>query len=158
MILKKSLCVSAVFAGLWGAAATQATARPQDVETPRSCDAAFAALFTPERPLVGRYEVCTDARPLADVAPTDYVVETADPRDAFGDAGSYDRARLAQLYGTRRVRVARGWTEAGDRFESIILISPYPDATLTTLEPGTLVIRWICDRDGGQCKMLNAAR
>jgi len=38
--------------------------------------------------------------------------------------------------------VARGWIEYGNRFESVTLLSPYPDATLTRLLPGTMVIRW----------------
>jgi hypothetical protein len=41
------------------------------------------------------------------------------------------------------VQVARGWTRAGDRFESITRLSPYPDASLTRLLPGTLEIRFI---------------
>ena len=65
------------------------------------------------------------------------------PVDAFGAAGPYDRAALSRLYGGRRVIVARGWTEHGNRFESITLISPHPDATLTGLMPGTLVIRHV---------------
>ena len=32
--------------------------------------------------------------------------------------------------------------KTGDRFESITLVSPYPDATLTRLNPGTLIIRF----------------
>jgi hypothetical protein len=41
------------------------------------------------------------------------------------------------------VRVVRGWRQQGDRFESVTLISPYPDAALRRLLPGTMVIRWI---------------
>jgi hypothetical protein len=44
------------------------------------------------------------------------------------------------------MRVARGWAERGDRFESVTLLSPYPDRTLTRLEPGTLVIRLTLER------------
>ena len=68
--------------------------------------------------------------------------ENIDPLDAFGTAGAYDRSVLARLYGGARARVARGWMQEGDRFESIILISPFPDATLTHLLPGTMVIRF----------------
>jgi len=35
---------------------------------------------------------------------------------------------------------------AGGRFESITRLSPYPDASLTRLLPGTLEIRWTLDR------------
>jgi hypothetical protein len=125
---------------------------------PPVCDPAFAALFTPLHPVLGRYEVCTDPLPLADIAPADWTIEALEPGEAFGGAGSYDRAALAKLYSGRRPRVARGWTETADRFEAMTLISPYPNATVTTLEPGTLIIRWICDHGGAECKMLNAGR
>ncbi len=115
-------------------------------------------LFTPRRPVLGRYEVCTDPRPLSALAQADWVIESLEPADAFGGAGSYDHPTLARLYGGRRARVARSWTETADRFEAITLISPYPNTTLTTLEQGTLVIRWICDHGGGECKMLNSGR
>jgi hypothetical protein len=123
---------------------------------PASCDPALAAQFTPRRPLLGRYELCTNPRPLEDVAPAGWAVLALDPVDAFGAAGSYDRTALAHLYGGARARVARGWTETADRFESLTFISPHPNAALTALEPGTLIIRWICDRGQAQCKMPNA--
>lgn len=120
-----------------------------------TCDAALAALFTPARPEAGRYEVCTTPTTLdsviADVtadgiqlAPT----EMLNPFEAFGGAGAYNRAALARLYGGRRVRVARGWAQRGDRFESVTLLSPYPDSTLSTLQPGTMVIRLTLVRRG----------
>ena len=73
-------------------------------------------------------------------------IETVPPLDAFGAAGTYDRAALSRLFGGRRTTVARGWTEQGERFESITLISPHPDATLRRLVPGTLVIRHVIIR------------
>jgi hypothetical protein len=84
---------------------------------PVSCDPVLAAMFTPVRPHVGRYEVCTASEPLGEAS------DALEALDAFGAAGTYDRARLARLYGTR--------------------ISPYPDATLSRLLPGTLEIRFI---------------
>jgi len=110
-----------------------------------SCDPALTVLFTPPRPGLGRYEVCTTTDPLVEVAaggPHYGPTELLEPVDAFGTAGSYDRAALARLYGGTRVRVARGWMEYVDRFESVTLLSPYPDAALTRLLPGTMVIRW----------------
>jgi hypothetical protein len=115
-----------------------------------ACDPTLAALFTPLRPSLGAYEVCTTTDSLEDVvmaasgarfAPSELV----DPLDAFGAAGRYSRAALAQLYKGKRVRVARGWTKHADRFESMTLLSPHPDATLTRLLPGTMVIRWISE-------------
>jgi hypothetical protein len=161
MILKKRPRVCAAVAGLGAAAVlgcTNGSAAPSQAVASTACDPAFARLFTPSRPVLGRYEVCTDARPLAEVAPSDWIVESLEAADAFGGAGTYDHAALARLYVGRRPRVARGWTEDADRFEAVTLISPYPNATVTTLEPGTLIIRWICDHGGGECKMLNAGR
>ena len=103
-----------------------------------SCDPALTALFTPLHPELGRYEVCTTAAPL------DGDAEALEALDAFGAAGSYDRAKLARLYEGLRVRVTRSWTTTPDGgFESITRLSPYPDATLTRLLPGTMEIRWM---------------
>lgn len=63
------------------------------------------------------------------------------PLDAFGQTGQYDRWAVLRLYGARRARVARGPRARDGRvMESWTLISPYPDATLQRLEPGTLLI------------------
>ena len=134
-----------------------------------ACDPALTRLFTPPHPQLGRYEVCTtpdaieqvvaDGRPRGphDDSPGDGVhyapVETLVASEAFGAAGPYDRSALARLYGGGRAKVARGWRQAGDRFESVTLISPYPDVTLTRLVPGTMVIRWSCEMQNAQCKM-----
>ena len=106
-----------------------------------SCDPALVSLFTPAHPRLGRYEVCASDAPLQPVNGGD--IEAVEALDAFGTAGSYDRSKLARLYGGTRVRVARGWTRAGDTVESITRLSPYPDPTLTHLLPGTLEIRFI---------------
>ena len=109
------------------------------------CDPAYLRLFTPTRPTLGRYEVCV----LEDSKPEGYKYadpERVEPLDAFGTAGAYNRATLVQLFGGRRVTVVRGWRESPGRFESVTLLSPYPNPVLTHLEPGTLMIRWIIDR------------
>jgi hypothetical protein len=113
-----------------------------------TCDAALTALFTPARADLGRYEVCVTPSPIDVVAAETAggrvhlaAIETLNPFDAFGAAGPYDRAALARLYGGRQVRIARGWTERGDQFESVTLVSPHPDRTLSRLEPGTMAIR-----------------
>jgi hypothetical protein len=63
------------------------------------------------------------------------------PSDAFGQTGSYDRWKMAKLYGSRRAMVARGPRSEGVRpTEAWTLVSPYPDASLERLEPGTLLI------------------
>jgi hypothetical protein len=61
--------------------------------------------------------------------------------DAFGQTGSYDRSRLARVYGARRPVVARGPRGAAGRpVEGWTLISPYPSRDLARLEPGTMLI------------------
>src|SRR5579871_3231428 len=65
----------------------------QAVMAPPACDAALAARFTPARPVLGRYEVCTVPAPLDTVlggarAAGQHVaaVDALDPLDAFGTA------------------------------------------------------------------------
>ena len=118
-----------------------------------TCDPALAALFTPARPEVGRYEVCTTADPLAATVEQSAAegvhfvdVQTLEAFEAFGAAGPYNRTALARLYGGTRVRVARGWAQRDDRFESVTLLSPYPNPSLRRLYPGTMAIRWTLDR------------
>ena len=106
------------------------------------CDAELAVLWTPRHPQLGRYEVCTTSRSLAEVADPSWMVETVAPLDAFGGAGSFNKAAVARLYGGRRPTVAHGWLAENGRFVSITLVSPYPDRALRALEPGTLIIRY----------------
>jgi hypothetical protein len=129
---------------VWAAAGVAAGAQAPS-RSLVSCDATLTSLFTPRHPRLGRFEVCTDPRPLAEVVPAGWAVETLDALDAFGAARLYDRAGLARLYGGVRARVAHGWTRTADRFESLTFISPYPNTPMTLLEPGTLMIRWTCD-------------
>ena len=112
------------------------------------CDPSLAALFTPARPELGRYEVCTTAQSIEEAiqdgaGDRSAEIENLEALDAFGAAGPYNRAVLSRLYGGTRVRVVRRWQRLDDRFVSETLLSPYPDATLTHLNPGTMVIRWI---------------
>jgi hypothetical protein len=104
------------------------------------CDAALTALFTPLRPELGRYEVCTTDGPLAGEA------ESLEALDAFGAAGPYDRAALQRLYGGTRVRVQRSWRATPGEFVSLTRLSPYPDPSLTRLLPGTMEIRFTMRR------------
>jgi hypothetical protein len=121
---------------------------PALLTTPLACDPLLTALFTPARPNMGHYQICTTAEPVEVLAaqradgPHYGPSELVEPLDAFGAAGTYDRAALARLYAGKRVRVARGWVEYPDRFESVTLLSPYPDATLSRLLPGTMVVTW----------------
>jgi hypothetical protein len=155
MILKKGSGVFFVaIASFWLHGSAVALPAQKDARPliGRICDPALTTLFTPREPLLGRYEVCTDSRPLAGLA-SDWKVESLESVDAFGTAGSVDRAALARLYGGTRAQVARGWTLTADRFETVTLVSPYPNARLTRLEPGTLIIRWVCDRGDAACRI-----
>jgi hypothetical protein len=63
------------------------------------------------------------------------------PADAFGRSGRFDRAKLARLYGGRRVTTVRGPRAVDGRVaESWLLVSPYPDPSLQRLEAGTLIL------------------
>lgn len=113
--------------------------------------AALTRLFTPLSVPPGTYTVSTTARPIAAVAaalkacdpvpmPGAWTLTTPEALDAFGQAGVYDRSRLAQLFGGRRPTVARGTLVGDGTREAYTLISPYPDAALSRLESGTMVI------------------
>ncbi len=133
-------CLLVLLSGGW--------AQPQPPEShlvlpERSCDARLTALFTPARPQLGRYEVCSTPEPLASIVPAGWLVERVPPLDGLGAAGSYDRWAVRRLYGGRPAAVARGWIEENGVFEAITLISPHPDATVTQLMEGTMVIRHI---------------
>jgi hypothetical protein len=106
-----------------------------------SCDPALVALFTPQHPHLGRYEVCATSEPIRPL--NGGPIEALEALEAFGAAGSNDRSALSRLYGGTRVQVARGWEQDGNRFVSITRLSPYPDRSLTHLLPGTLEIRFI---------------
>ena len=118
----------------------------------QACDPMLASLFTPPRPEMGHYDVCTRSDSLETVMAEGRTagmqfgeVDAVEPLDGFGSAGAYNRFALVKLYGGMRVRVTRGWRHAGDRFDSVTLLSPHPDATLTHLEPGTMVITFTLD-------------
>jgi hypothetical protein len=75
------------------------------------------------------------------LAPGSWIAHPENPLDAFGNGGTYDRWRLARLFGSRRPAVARGPRgRNGIVEESWTLIAPYPSADLNRLEPGTLLI------------------
>jgi hypothetical protein len=103
----------------------------------------LTALLTPRHPQLGRYEVCSAARPIGEILPASWTVESLGALEAFGLAAPYNRSDLARLYGGRRVSVARGFAQSADRFESLELVSPYPDPTFSHLVQGTLIIRHV---------------
>ena len=119
----------------------------------QACDPALTVLFAPPRPEIGHYEVCTSSGAfdavMADGRRNGIQfggVEALEPLDAFGSAGTYNRFALTRLYGGMRVRVVHGWRQTADRFESVTLLSPHPDAALTHLKPGTMIITFTLSR------------
>ncbi len=129
----------------------------QNLEPPGTPAPALARLFTPLQAPAGTYivTVLTEgieaALPMVKTAlapeasagnpPGSWQVQSLDPLEAFGTAGVYDRSKVARLYTGRRVSVVRGPVERGGKVvAAVTLISPYPDATLSRLEKGTIVI------------------
>ncbi len=129
----------------------------QDVQPPGTPAPSLARLFTPRQAPDGAYTVTVltegiDAalasvkRALAPDAvagdpPGSWQVQSLDPLEAFGNAGTYDRSKVARLYAGRRVSVVRGPVERNGRVvAAVTLFSPYPDAALSRLENGTMVI------------------
>jgi hypothetical protein len=118
---------------------------------------ALARLFTPRQAPEGVYGVTVldggidealrtvknalapDAKPGQPAG--SWQVQHLDPLEAFGTTGIYDRSKVARLYVGRRASVVRGPVEHGGKVvAAVTLISPYPDATLSRLEAGTMVI------------------
>lgn len=112
----------------------------------------YRALFSP-RLHRDAYRTYVAAEPLADVLrqlssdtailrpPGSWSPKWLGPLDAFGDSGSYDRSKLARLFGSRRVQVARGpRTRADGGLDAWTLVSPHPDPAFGRIEAGTLLI------------------
>lgn len=96
-------------------------------------------IYVSEAPLDVRVEALRAADPAH--APGEWEVEQADVLGVLGPtAGIADRARLARLFGGRRLRVARGAIRNGARLVAYTILSPYPDPTLSGTDGGTLVI------------------
>ena len=136
----------------------QATpARPTPVILPGRSAPALAKLFTPRTAPAGSYAASVLELPLdratalvrqrlgQESAPAGAdgawrAVRTA-PLDAFGATAPYNKSQLAQLYVALPANVVRApVAQDGTVIGSVTLISPYPDPTLSRLEPGTLVI------------------
>jgi hypothetical protein len=113
------------------------------------CAAALAFTFGPPLtpPLThGSPEVCQSALPLAAVIPPGWPIDVPIAADAFAAVDPRVKRLIALLYGGQRPRVARGWIAREHELESLTLVSPHPDRSLTCLAPGTLLIRIVTDR------------
>ena len=135
------LALSATVAG--GAGAPQSALGVKDEQ--------LARLFTPLAAPRGTFEVYRSPRRIealaAELAALDpapsagaWKVGPLGPADAFGSASPYDAPKLAQLYVGTLPLVARGSLRGADGVVAYTLISPWPDASLSALQPGTMVI------------------
>ena len=82
-----------------------------------ACDPALTALFTPRHPQTGPLRGLHD-RGADREGRAGSPIEATEPLDAFGKRRSYDRSKLARLYGGKRARVAHRWKQEGDAFET----------------------------------------
>lgn len=138
------------------------TGPPVPQEDPQSAwlgvpDEVLTRLFTPAQVRPGVYAAHQRPEPIevlagvlappgASRADGAWTIQALDPGEAFGAEPPYDKARLVRLYDGRRPRVVRGPTVLAGERASLTLVSPYPDASLSTLLPGTLVIVHRFDR------------
>ena len=116
-------------------------------------DEALTRLFTPLAVPAGTYVVYTSGEgiePLAArlreldplPAPGAWTPTRPEAHGAFGQEGVYDRARLARLFNGKRVTVVRGSLLRDGQRLAYTLVSPYPDATLSRIVDGTMVIEF----------------
>jgi hypothetical protein len=130
-----------------------AAAPPAQMPAPWREAPEFVALFAPADARAGAYRAYVAAvdldtalltfaaDPTLSRTPGTWAPQPMLPLDVFGQAGRYDRWRLARLYGGRRPRVARGARLVDGRLiETWTLIAPYPEAGLQRLETGTLLL------------------
>jgi hypothetical protein len=113
------------------------------------CGSALALMFAPPEPGSAARpssEVCLSHAPLADVIPSGWSAEALPAAEVFAAADPRVKRVVAVLYGGQRPLVARGWIAREDRLESVTLISPSPDPSITHLVPGTLLIRVVTTR------------
>ncbi len=146
--------------GVTGPVSAQCPALPlggSQRTAPFACrfDPILTWLFTPGNVPKDAYRVWVTDAPVDQVVrafkpgapPPDtqgaWVLRRMDPLDAYGTAGPYDRAKLARLYVGVRPRVTHGpIVERGHTVASIMLVSPYPNASLSRLEAGTLIMEF----------------
>ncbi len=113
----------------------------------------LARMFTPKHVPDGSYRAYVSPKsleaaiaqikqdPALAAGPDAWGIESQSAIDIFGQGGDYNRWSVARLYNGMPARVARGpRIESGQTVEAWTLISPYPDAELRVLEPGTLLI------------------
>ena len=116
-------------------------------------DTALTRLFTPLAVPPGTYVVYSSAETIETLtarlraldpspAPGAWEATRPEAHGAFGQEGLYDRGRLARLFNGKRVTVVRGSLTGEGRRLAYTLVSPYPDATLSRIVEGTMVIEF----------------
>ena len=100
---------------------------------------AYRAFVSPLELDAALHTVATEEASIQ--APGAWTAHPESPLDVFGSGGTYDRWKLARLFGSRRPDVARGPRgHDGVVEESWTLVGPYPSTDLSRLERGTLLI------------------
>jgi hypothetical protein len=164
VLLPLSLAVAAAVltAGSAPRQAVGAAAPPEapSLVLPGRPSPALAATFLPRGAPAGAYRLAVIDAPIeaaaaqvraalvpdakVDDPPGAWVVRFSDPLDAFGEAGTYNRTRLARLFTGRPAQLVRApVARSGRVVASVTLIAPVPDSALTTLSPGTLAILFV---------------
>ncbi|HOC18065.1 MAG TPA: hypothetical protein PKK95_07345 [Vicinamibacterales bacterium] len=138
--------------GQLGLEAREVPGRPSDAHrrlfTPRAAPPGAYIVTVLASPMKGAREevmsalgVAEPGHPPSPPADAPWGVRRLEVAEAFGASGPYEPIRVARLFNGRRVEVSRGPVmRHGRPIASVTLISPYPDATLSRIEPGTLVI------------------
>jgi hypothetical protein len=114
-------------------------------------DPALTRLFTPMAAPEGTYEVFRSTRPILHLAAELRALDPAPradawkvaplgPGDALGSSAPYDAAKVARLYVGTVPSVARGSLRTDEGVVGYTLVSPWPDANLASLQPGTMTI------------------
>jgi hypothetical protein len=131
--------------------------RQSPIRLPGKPDPALAAILLPRHAPPGAYRLTVIDRPIeparaavmaavapaarVDDPPGAWAIRPADPLEAFGEGGIYDRPRLARLFAGKPAYVARGPVQRDGRVvASVTLLSPCPDAELSRLSPATIAI------------------
>lgn len=116
-------------------------------------DPALTRLFTPGSAPPGTYVIYRSGEEIGTLAARLRALDTAPARGAweparpeapaaFGQEGPYDRDRLARLFNGKRVTLVRGSLVHQGHRVAYTLVSPYPDATLSRITEGTMVIEF----------------
>jgi hypothetical protein len=125
-----------------------AAAAQTPLDPAAECSAQLRERFAPIDPDgVDRYLVCRSQRPIEALADPRWTAVEAVVDDAFAGVAPGMRRALALLYRGRRLQVVRGWrTNAAGQIESVTLIAPPPNDSITRLVAGAIIVIGRFDR------------